>query len=116
MKNKRETGSCYEKSAAAFLTGLGYEILEKNFYCRQGEIDLIARDGRYLVFVEVKYRKTAKSGDPAEAVDARKQKRMFHAARYYLICHGYPEDTACRFDVVTVLGEDMKLYRDAFWG
>lgn len=115
MKNKRTTGSCYETKAAAFLTGQGFELLEQNFYCRQGEIDIIAKDGRYLVFVEVKYRKDGMSGDPAEAVDERKQRRILHAARYYLLSHGYPEDTACRFDVVAILGEEIRLYRDAFW-
>lgn len=52
-RNLRLTGSCYEEVAAAFLVQKGYEILERNFRCRQGEIDLVARHGRYLVFVEV---------------------------------------------------------------
>ena len=51
--NKRKTGTEYEELAARWLTGKGFEILEKNYRCRIGEIDLIARDGRYLVFVEV---------------------------------------------------------------
>ena len=54
--NKRQTGSRYEETAAAFLTSKGYRVLERNFRCRQGEIDLICRHGRYLVFAEVKYR------------------------------------------------------------
>ena len=54
--NRRETGSRYEKQAAVYLEQKGYEILEMNFRCRRGEIDLVARDGEYLVFVEVKYR------------------------------------------------------------
>ena len=52
--NKRQTGSRYEETAAAFLTSKGYRVLERNFRCRQGEIDLICRHGRYLVFAEVK--------------------------------------------------------------
>lgn len=115
MTNKRMTGSCYEELAAAFLTRQGYQILERNFYCRQGEIDLIARDGRYLVFVEVKYRKSGRSGAPAEAVNTRKQRRMSHAARYYLFSHGYPEETPCRFDVAAIQGAEIRLYKDAFW-
>ena len=66
--NKRKTGAEYEELAARWLTGTGFEILEKNYRCRIGEIDLIARDGRYLVFVEVKYRSDEKAGDPSEAV------------------------------------------------
>lgn len=115
MKNKRTLGSRWEEEAAAFLTRQGYEILERNFFCRQGEIDLIAREKNVLVFVEVKYRRNAKSGDPAEAVHAKKQRHLQAAARYYLFCHGYPEETACRFDVVGILGEKLTLYRDAFW-
>lgn len=71
--NKRQTGSHYEETAAAFLTSKGYRVLERNFRCRQGEIDLICRHGRYLVFAEVKYRSGLSMGSPAEAVDARKQ-------------------------------------------
>ena len=68
--NKRQTGSHYEETAAAFLTSKGYRVLERNFRCRQGEIDLICRHGRYLVFAEVKYRSGLTMGSPAEAVDA----------------------------------------------
>ena len=60
--NKRKTGTEYEELAARWLTGKGFEILEKKYRCRIGEIDLIARDGRYLVFVEVKYRSDEKAG------------------------------------------------------
>ena len=60
--NKRQTGSRYEETAAAFLTSKGYRVLERNFRCRQGEIDLICRHGRYLVFAEVKYRSGLSKG------------------------------------------------------
>ncbi len=56
QQNKRQTGAAYEEQAARFLLEQGYQILERNYRCRQGEIDVIARDGSYLVFVEVKYR------------------------------------------------------------
>ena len=65
--NKREVGAAYEEAAAVFLEKNGVRILERNFRCRQGEIDLIGRDGEYLVFFEVKYRKNADAGFPAEA-------------------------------------------------
>lgn len=112
--NKREIGSRYEETAAAYLTGQGYGILEHNFRCRQGEIDLVCHHGRYLVFVEVKYRTRETMGAPAEAVDYRKQERIRHAASFYLYSHRLPEDTPCRFDVVGILGEKIELIQNAF--
>lgn len=113
--NNRETGSRHELQAAAFLTQQGYIILEKNYRCRTGEIDLIAREGAYLVFAEVKYRSSGANGDPAEAVDLKKRRRITGAARFYLLTHGYGENIPCRFDVVAILGDEIRLYRDAFW-
>lgn len=115
MINKRTTGSRYEELAAAFLEQKGYRILKRNFYCRQGELDLIALDGACLVFAEVKYRSSEAAGHPAEAVNQKKQHRMVQAARYFMYRYGYPEDTPCRFDVITVLGNRIEQYRDAFW-
>lgn len=113
--NRRKTGSCYEQLAAASLIKMGFKILEYNYRCRLGEIDLIAREGRYLVFIEVKYRTSMNSGDPAEAVDRKKRRKITQTARYYLLTHGYGEDTACRFDVAAILGDEIRLIRDAFW-
>ena len=112
--NKRQVGNAYETLAAEYLRGQGYEILERNFTCRGGEIDLIAREGEYLVFVEVKYRVGADYGFPSEAVTRGKQQKIIRAARYYMMKHGYGLDTACRFDVVAVCGQDITLYRNAF--
>ena len=75
-QSRRTVGSHYETVAEQCLKKQGYKILERNFYCRQGEIDLIARDGEVLVFVEVKYRKSLNQGDPMEAVNDRKQRRI----------------------------------------
>lgn len=112
-KNSRKTGSRYEQVAAAFLTQQGYEILEMNYRDRYGEIDLIARREGVLVFVEVKYRKTTRQGYPEEAVTPQKQKRIRHTARYYLYTH-HLEDLPCRFDVVSILGEEIRLIENAF--
>ncbi|MCI7322592.1 MAG: YraN family protein [Lachnospiraceae bacterium] len=112
--NKRQVGNAYEILAADYLRRQGYEILEQNFYCRGGEIDLIAREGEYLCFVEVKYRTGEDYGFPEEAVTFGKQQKMIRAARYYLMKHGYSMDTSCRFDVVAVCGEKITLYRNAF--
>lgn len=113
-KNKRMLGSEYEKQAAGYLKSRGLEILERNYRCRQGEIDLVARDGSYLVFVEVKYRHDDSKGDPAEAVGPYKQQKVRAAARYYLYQNRYGEETPCRFDVVAILGEEIRWICDAF--
>lgn len=112
--NKRAVGTAYEKQAGEYLRAQGYEILEYNFRCRSGEIDIIAKDGAYLVFVEVKYRRNTTSGDPLEAVDGRKQRIISRAASYYCLTHGYGETTPCRFDVVAVLGEEIRVIANAF--
>ena len=115
--NRRKEGAYYENLVAEYLKTQGYEILEKNYRCRIGEIDLIARDGEYLVFVEVKYRTTGVSGYPAEAVDARKQQTIAKCAMHFLMKQGN-DDVPCRFDVVAIAGaegqEEITLYKDAF--
>ena len=112
--NKRKVGAAYEEKAAAYLQSRGYFILCRNFFSRQGEIDIIAREGGYLVFIEVKYRKNGAKGDPAEAVTPAKQRVICRTADYYRLKKGYGEETPCRFDVVAVLGEEITLYKDAF--
>ena len=99
--NRRAIGTEYETLACEYLTRHGYQILCRNF--------------RYLVFIEVKYRRDEHEGDPAEAVDARKQARILRTARYYMTRYHISEDTPCRFDVVAVLGSNVRLIRDAFW-
>ena len=112
--NKREIGSRYEKAAAAFLQSQGFRILEKNFRCRQGEIDLVCQEGKELVFTEVKYRSDTSWGSPFEAVDHRKQEKIRRTALFYLCRYGYPENTPCRFDVVGITRERIHLIRNAF--
>lgn len=112
--NKRAVGTAYERQAGNYLEEQGYRILEYNFRCRSGEIDIIARDGEYLVFVEVKYRRSVKSGSPLEAVDYKKQRIISRAASYYCLTHGYGETTPCRFDVAAILGEEISVIKNAF--
>ena len=114
--NKRDAGSRYETYAAVYLEERGYRILERNFRSRAGEIDLIGKDGMYLVFGEVKYRKNGQAGHPEESVDARKQGRIFRAAQNYLSWKKYPQDTPCRFDVLAVEGTEVRLIKNAFGG
>ena len=112
--NKRIVGTAYEKLAGAYLQQQGYEILEYNFRCRTGELDIIAKDGRYLVFVEVKYRSSRQKGNPLEAVHRKKQQIISKTASYYCLKHGYRENTPCRFDVVGICGEEYTLVKNAF--
>lgn len=112
--NKRAVGTRYEDEAAAYLERRGYRILEHSYRCRTGEIDLIARDGEYLVFVEVKYRSGTSCGSPLEAVGFRKQRNIIRVAQFYLLTHGYGTETSCRFDVVAICGEEIELVQNAF--
>ena len=81
--NKRQTGTSYEIKAEEYLLQNGYKILERNFRNRSGEIDIIAKDGEYFCFIEVKYRTTNDFGNPFEAVDYRKQNQIRKVANYY---------------------------------
>ncbi|HUM83158.1 MAG TPA: YraN family protein [Lachnospiraceae bacterium] len=112
--NKRAVGSGREAEAADFLKNRGFEIAEMNFRCRIGEIDIIAKDGKYLVFVEVKYRASAAKGSPLEAVGFRKQWTISRVASYYLLKNHLPETTACRFDVVGMTPTETVLLKNAF--
>ena len=112
--NKRSIGTDYEKLAGLYLQEQGYEILAYNFRCRMGEIDIVAKDGIYLVFVEVKYRSGSRTGSPLEAVHVKKQQTISKAALYYCLKHGYAENMPCRFDVVGICGEEYMLIKNAF--
>ena len=105
-ENTRKTGQKYEELAVKYLEHRGYLILERNYRCPYGEIDIIARTGEYLVFVEVKYRKSTAWGSPEEAVDGRKQRRISRAALCFYGTNGYERNVPCRFDVIGVDGKE----------
>lgn len=115
MSHSREIGKQYEDMAVDYLKNHGYQILARNYQVRQGEIDIIARDDQYLVFIEVKYRKNTKSGDPAEAVSFKKQQAISNTALYYLNQKRYSTDTPVRFDVITILDQTLTHIKDAFF-
>lgn len=112
--NKREQGSHYETMAAEYLKNKGYEIILQNFFSKNGEIDIIAKDTDTLVFCEVKYRSNTRYGLPEEAVDYRKQDKIRKTATYYLYRNNFPVETRVRFDVIAVLGEKITHIEDAF--
>lgn len=105
-RNKRHIGSEFEKRAADYLEEKGYQILEYNYQNRYGEIDIIAKDKEgYLVYFEVKYRKNNRYGEPLEAVDFRKQKKICKTAMWHFMKKGYESGMSCRFDVIGMDGE-----------
>lgn len=118
MEYARKTlGANGETRAAGYLERIGYQILDRNYRCRYGELDLVARHQGVLVFVEVKTRRNS-SLAPAEAVGPRKQDRLARAALHYLDARSMA-DHPCRFDVVEVVLNDgqlpiIRLISDAF--
>jgi len=119
MKDTKKiiTGKEGEKIAAAFLKKNGYRIIEINFHCPIGEIDIVAKEKNDLVFVEVKTRKSIELGYPEQAVGIRKQKKMSQLALWYLQKRKIA-DTNARFDVVAVTlipeNNEVKLIKNAF--
>ena len=109
---KRGDGA--EDAAAAWLESRGLTILERNFRSRFGEIDIVARSGATLVFVEVRSRKSDVFGGAAASITASKQRRLLTTARHYLARHR--ADCACRFDVVLLTGMPPRIewIADAF--
>ena len=101
MKRNKE-GRLGERLARLRLVLSGYRIVEVNYRTRYGEIDIVARDGDELVFVEVKTKRSKEYGPPEEEVDGRKQQKLTRMALMYLAEKRGGHDAACRFDVVTV--------------
>lgn len=93
-------GAQAEAAALEYLESQGLRLVERNFRCRLGELDLIMRDGNGLVFVEVRFRASSRYGSPLESIDARKRGRLVAAAHQYLASRG--GDCPARFDVVAL--------------
>lgn len=112
--NKRSVGADYEQKAADYLEKHGFRIVERNFHSRQGEIDIVGIHKGQLVFVEVKYRRNENAGFPEEAVNIKKQGRICRTSDYYRLKHPAYENMQIRYDVVTICGESLKWYPNAF--
>ena len=100
-------GSHAEDVAAAYVQQRGLKVLVRNYRCRFGEIDLIARDGKTLVFIEVRMRTSDRFGGAAASITAAKRRRLVAAARHYLAAAG--RDRPSRFDVVLLRGEPPEI-------
>lgn len=113
VDRRRAFGADGEERAAAWYVGKGYAVVARNWRCRDGELDLVVRRGRELVFVEVKARRTDRFGIPAEAVTPTKQRRLRGLAARYLRDTG-THAGSLRFDVVTILAGELEVIEAAF--
>lgn len=109
--DKQREGQAGEDLALDYLQRQGLQLVERNFRCKGGEIDLILRAADSLVFVEVRKRANASHGGAAASITAAKQRRLQIAAHVYL--QRYREPPACRFDVIAIEGEALEWLRNA---
>jgi len=100
----RAAGDVFEQRARAELERAGLTCLAQNFHTRHGEIDLVMREGRTIVFVEVRYRKSATHGNAAASVTPAKQAKLILAAQQWLAAHPQHANRSCRFDVMSYDG------------
>lgn len=98
----KSKGELAESYACEFLQQQGLTLVDKNYSIKQGEIDLIMRDGNYLVFVEVRLRGDEIYGTGLESISANKVKRILAAARHYLLMHLLVDKIDCRFDIISL--------------
>ena len=112
--NKREIGKKYEDVARDYLANNNYEIVESNFLTKIGEIDIIGKNEGYLCFIEVKFRDKDSMAKGLYAVDKNKQKKIYNVAKVYMLKNNISEDTACRFDVISIDGDEITLIKNAF--
>lgn len=107
--SKREFGGQLETFAKNILLKEGCKIIQLNYQCKLGEIDIIIKDGDALVFVEVRYRKHAKFGGAVASVDYKKQQKLIKTAQLYLVENKLTNNAICRFDVFAIEGPINRL-------
>lgn len=107
--NSKHIGRAYENQAAEFIAAHGMTILAKNFYCKGGEIDLIAMDQKTLAFIEVKFRQNTLYGHPSEFITPTKQKRLIRCAQFFLLKNRQFEHHPMRFDSLCILGNTQNI-------
>ena len=114
MSTRQAKGAAGEQLAADYLQRKGLSVIERNFRVKGGEIDLVCRDGKTTVFVEVRLRSRSDFGGAAASITATKQARLILAAKHWLLRHG---ETPCRFDCMLLDGvepQNVEWLRDAF--
>lgn len=118
--NKQQKGKEAEQTACQFLQGRGLHLLQQNFHCYYGEIDLIMQDQEDIVFVEVRSRGRRDYGNAAESINKRKQNRLIKTATHFLQMKNWLDKKNSRFDVIAIhIVEQTKLQvewiKNAFW-
>ncbi|MDE7336912.1 MAG: YraN family protein [Clostridia bacterium] len=111
--NNKKAGIEGENAAIEYLKKKGYRILERNFTSKTGEIDIIAQDKNYLVFVEVKSRDNLKFGYPVESVTLSKARKIVRTAECYLL-YKKRQNSLCRFDIIEVLKGEVNHIKNAY--
>ena len=113
-----DLGRAAEQAACNFLTSKDFRLVERNYRCRYGEIDLIMKDSKYLVFVEVRARKHTHYGGGIGSITSTKRHKLIKTATHYLISHQSYDKIPCRFDVIGVKPTqeswDMEWIKNAF--
>lgn len=112
--NNRKIGDGGESLVIDFLKKNNITVIERNFYTRHGEIDLIYKDDGYLVFAEVKERFGKSYGNPLESITYRKMKNISYSAKVYMYSHKIKENTAVRFDAFGILNGEITWIKNAF--
>lgn len=110
--NKRQIGAFYEDAACKYLEKQGVRILERNYRCKMGEIDIIGRQGECVIFFEVKYRKSEEFGHALAIVDYKKQKTICRCAAIY--CMQHPYAATIRYDVIGITDTQIDWIQNAF--
>lgn len=113
-ESNRKTGFAKEEAVAAYLSNQGFRIVERNFYSRRGEIDIIGYDGEYLVFAEVKYRGSKSLENPLAAVSYAKQRKICRTADFYRYQKKIGLDVPVRYDVIGMWEEKIEWIKNAF--
>jgi putative endonuclease len=103
--NKKETGDLFEAFTQKTLNELGYKIVETNYACKLGEVDIILKDNQHLVFMEVRYRQKQNFGGAVLSVDKKKQHKLIQTASFYLQQKNLTNKLCCRFDVFAIQGK-----------
>ncbi|MEM7194708.1 MAG: YraN family protein [Pseudomonadota bacterium] len=109
MAQHNQDGEAAEHAARNFLLKQGLSCLESNYRSRHGEIDLIMQDSREIVFVEVRYRRSAAFGGAIDSITSAKQRKIRATAEYFLSSNAPGNYTGCRFDVIAVSGSTPRL-------
>jgi putative endonuclease len=114
-RSKQQTGQRAEIAACQYLQSQGLRLVEKNYSCKQGEIDLIMKDDEALIFIEVRYRKSADFGSSLDTITASKQRRIIRSAQHYLQQHHLDDQIDCRLDAIGLDASDQIIWiKDAF--